>query len=330
LIISFLIKKNIITLVPINETFFHCTNFLSDKKLSYESVVFNYQKLSPYVNSAIAYVQNDDKLLLWFFEKSNYHLLTVPEGFLYYQYFLKKNRDAIISVEDKIIIVIQQGILRYQSIFHESQQEEIEILSKKYNIQTIINKSSAWHEKNHKKILNQSLIQVVRHFLDKKLLIKEIKEKLSLLILPVAILLTFVTVVHLGINYYLQKEMDILTSQKQETKLQTKEMFDKISLNNENILLFKKYLQKHNQTGVDIFTKLSQLLRKYDIRLYYVQYDRHFITFRLECDTIEGFLEELSTIDQIKAYKLTRQIKSKKGKQDITIEVELNFKGKSG
>jgi len=323
--VNFLIKKYIITLVPIEETFFQIIEFSSEKNLSYQSILFNYQNLSPFVDSDVSYIQKDDKLLLWFYDKKYKSMFTVPEGYLYSRYFSKGYKDILVTIQGKAIFVIQNHTLLYQSTI----VEEVDILSKKYNIKETLDKSNHWHKKNYKKIINQPLVPIIFNFIDKKLLLQNIKERLLALVIPMFVLLSLMSVAHFFIGQYLQIELDKLALKKQETKIQTKEMFDSVRQNNQNIAYIQKHLKHHDQNTLQILEDIAKLIKIHSIKLFYFEYNRRFISLRAESESIESFLEDLSTIKSINSYKLTRQVKTKDDKKEITVEIVLKEGGKS-
>ena len=311
-------------IVPIEKTFFVAVDFTSNQKLSYEAVLFNYQNLSPYQNSAVSYLQKGDKLLLWFYEKENHHIFTVPEGFFYYHFFLQEGNDnTLIKIKDKLEQVILDSILVYQTSSHTNSTTSSNLLSKKYAIKNIIEKTQIWNNKTRKKILNRPIWILINNFLDRKRFFDLLKQKAISLLIPLFVVISMMSAAHFVLKQYLQKELSYLSKQKQKTKKQIGGIFTKIQKNNNDIMFIEKYLHKYNSLGSDILISLANIAQSQKAKYYYFIYNAKFITLRLEIKNIENFLEALSKIEKIDSYRVTRQVKTKDGINDLSIEITL-------
>lgn len=320
---DFLLKNKYIIFVPVQDTYFQCIDFKGAKKLSKESILFNYQKLSPFLNSDVAYIQKEDKILLWFFDTKYSSLCTVPEGYLQYEYFAKNKEDIIVIIENSSISIIKEGILRYQSFHEKVLPQEINLLSKNYQTEKKIEKTYKWYESNITKIRNQSLLSIVKNFTNKKDILNILKEKASLLIFPILILLIILTSVQFGINQYLQKKNNELIQKKQKTKDKAKFIFSNISNNKKNILYFESYQKKYKQNAILILDKIIQSIDTNNIKLYYIQFNNKTITLQANAKNIEKFIEKLSKTDEIDSFKLTRQVKREDSLTEIGIDITL-------
>jgi hypothetical protein len=159
-----------------------------------------------------------------------------------------------------------------------------------------------------------------------KNLIRLIKKKSVQMLIPILVFLLFLTGIHFGLNQYLQKELDHFIQEKEQTRKKIQGIFEDIRTNNTNIVFLQKFLNNYNGLDMDILIPLANIIDKTDGKLYQFIHNKRFITLRMECKSIEDFLEDLSKIEQVKSYKLTRQRKLKSGTNDITIEITLKTK----
>ena len=322
MIVDFLVKKGLLSIVPIEKTFFVTVDFISSAKLSYESILFNYQNLSPFKDSALSYIQKDEKLMLWFYEKSYQKVFTVPEGFLYYHYFLNSD-NTLIMIENKTSFVIQDGILKYQTSCVEPLCTDKELLLKKFNIQKVIEKSSSWHSKHHKKIINRPLYILLKYFIDRKLLMKTIKKYSIASLIPLSVLLGVMVVSHVVAGQYLQEELDKVNEKRASVKKDVADIFQKITQNRQSIAQLNSYFKKYPSFDTSVLKSLASVLKEEKAQVFYYVHNSHMITMHLLCHNIENFLDKLSKIKQIDSYNLTRQTKTNSGLYNITLEITL-------
>lgn len=327
MIIGFLLKKNFITLVPVRECYFQSLIFKSDKKLSQKSILFNYQKRSPFSQSSLSYIQTKQHILLWFYDKKYRSFIILPEGYLHYRYFAKIHPNVIAIIENKSMSVIKDGILHYQTAVTKPTEADISILRKQYSIDKVLYKTEVWYRKHLSAIQNQSLFPVLKHFTNREQLTTILKEKISALLFPLMVLVILMSALQYGVQTYLQEQYDKISTQKERSKKKTKKLFDAIAKHNKTRQEIQRYRQKYEQSNIFVLQDLAKIVEEEKLKLYYTDYSKRMLLIRGRSKEIENFLGKLSKIKLIDSYKLTRQIKNREGKLEVAIEIYLKQKG---
>ena len=323
LFVNFLIKRNILYIVPVEKTFFTIVDFDSSVKLSYESVLFNFQNLSPFEKSGVSYVQKKGKLLLWFYDQSLYRTFTVPEGFLYYHYFEKQNGNVLVKIEDHLLFAMQDHILAYQIACNDQLCEDESLLVKKFHIKKIVTKSRLWNIQHKAEIYNRPLSVLLQNFLNREHFIQTLKAFTLKLIIPTAILTGLLIIMQLGLQYYLHQQLEEVELRKRTSHKKVQSILHQITVTKKEIAVLQHFFARYALFNTDIQSDLATVLQKFSGHLYYYIQNVHTITMRLTCSGLEDLLSAISRLPSVETYKLTRQIKLSDNQNDISLEITL-------
>ncbi|NPA82493.1 MAG: hypothetical protein GXO31_07765 [Epsilonproteobacteria bacterium] len=97
-LLDFLLKRDILNILYIQESFFRKVDFQEPVKMNEEAVRLNYSNLSPFPKSSIIYKNEGKTLYIWFYKDENLSKskIVIPEAYLIYKAF--KGEDVIVII----------------------------------------------------------------------------------------------------------------------------------------------------------------------------------------------------------------------------------------
>lgn len=215
------IFENYVTILPIEESFFHQSTYVKKTKLTAQLIKLNYKRFSPFFETEFSYIQKDKELLLWFYTPlKKEKIFTIPEAYILYfnlkekypNNTLKFNNNYIVIEDKKLKSSYTTNNQNKSTNLIEFSKEEYKNIYKKYlPLKELIN----WHslELEPKKIIYQTI------------------EKATY---PIAFLIFFT----ISINYFHTKQI--------EEKYNTLEQ-EYLELKNKNQIKREKQLKNQNE-----------------------------------------------------------------------------------
>jgi len=134
------LKQKTTSILKMQDSFFYSIDITKENSFNRDTLLLNFSHLSPYKKSKILSFQEDNSLLLWFYQDSPTPIL-IPESYLLYLKLKEINQNAIFIIQnDNInrVIVIKDNILQNSFCINLVTSVEKFSLSQEYSIDDII------------------------------------------------------------------------------------------------------------------------------------------------------------------------------------------------
>lgn len=305
-IIQFLIRYNLLSIIPSKELFFLASDVPQGTKLNKELIAFNYEKRSPFKNPFICYYQEKDFLYIWFTKAKTFKaLFVIPESFFIYK-ALQGMGDGIFLFEGetKLLFIMRKNRLLGQ--FSVNDASEITVAQEEYNFKSVTTLSSVEYQDYLRKGLKKVQLADLRYFAN----IDFSKEKVQDFILqkltyPLVAILGFYMLVTFTQAYFMQSKVTKLTQkykilQQQNTK--TKEA----------IVQHNQAVQKLNSFAKEELSVVNPLQIIYDLnkiilpsdkaKVLYVEITSNLVQLRIQTKKDDGikYLQRLNKLSYVK------------------------------
>jgi len=295
-LINYLLKKQIIKLSSIENSFFLYKKLDKKINLTPDIIALNYSSESPYSakNSDISSILDNENLYLWFTkgEKASY----LPEAYILFRRLLQNYKDVICIVEGDInrVIVIKNSILIASFSKRTVSLIDKKLMKNEYKIENII----TLKEQEYSNYLESSLkfltINDLFNILNIKIDIKEFFTKIVYFsALPMLISSVIITSLLAGYYFYLDGKKELLYKEFKENQQSNKELKRAIIKNENESILYKELISEFKY--VDKTVALSNILKITDD----MNMTMHYITLS---DKNINFIVKTSKNSQIPIY----------------------------
>jgi len=328
-LVNYLLKKQIIKLSYIENSFFLYKKLDKKVKLTSEVITLNYSSESPYSlkSSFISSIIDNENLYLWFTKGSDARYL--PESYTIFRRLLTKYQDVICVIEGSPnrVIVIKGSTLVASFAKHTISLLDKKLIEDEYQIETIFTLS----EKEYKNYIEESLkfltINDLLNILNIKIDFKETFTKtVYFLALPLLISSIVITLLLAGYSFYLDDKKELLNKEF-KTNQQSNREFKRTIVENENENeVYHELLNEFKY--VDKTIALSNILKiteDMNMTMFYIKiYDKNvnFIVKTSNTGQIPTYTKKLFETDQFEDVK---NVNSRKIKNSI-LEVTMNAK----
>jgi len=237
-LIKYLLKKNIIKFLKIENSFFLYKKLDKKMNLSKDIIMLNYLKESPFIEkNSITSILSEKKLLLWFYKGKQERYL--PEALLVYRQLVKKHQNILCIIEGNIkkIVLIKEGMLVSSFSKVKIKKHDIILIKEEFGVDKVITISSDKYENFLEKSYQYVTAHDLLNILDIQIDFKSLSTRL-LIFMSLPLLISAITItVFMGIYLYsLEKEENRLKEEFLKNKVSTLSIKESVNNNrNENI-----------------------------------------------------------------------------------------------
>jgi len=242
-----LLKYNIITVIPFNETFFHAVTLPQKIKLTKQLLFLNYAKYSPFKNPNIINLASDKHLMLWFYKEKIDTSIVIPESYLAYKALKKEALDAMYVIKDDTykIIIIKNSKLINAFTLDNIDELTLKLTMDEYKISTKKELSLQRYQDLLQQTKESLSFQDLYYFntldLDKKVLFNAFIDKASY---PLAALVILAMLVSFIQESFLESKIQTLEATYLSEKNKNKDIKKFIHRHNASVKKWKNFVQK--------------------------------------------------------------------------------------
>ncbi|WP_298691247.1 hypothetical protein, partial [uncultured Sulfuricurvum sp.] len=138
-IMHFLVRIGKIQIVPIADSYLLRNTFKKPPRMSREVVQTNYASLSPFAESDITALSDENDLLVWF-SPSKSDTIRIPEAYLLFSALMardKSDRISIFNTDPSLLIVIKNNRLIAQSTLKSDDTIFLDRLKREHSLETV-------------------------------------------------------------------------------------------------------------------------------------------------------------------------------------------------
>ena len=329
-IINFLLKKKIIKLSYIENSFFLYKKLDKKIKLTQEIITLNYSSESPYLlkNSVISSIIENENLYLWFTKGSKSRYL--PEAHLIFRR-LQESHDNLIFIIDgapnKVIIIKNGNMIASFSKVNISIMDK-KLMENEYQIDTIIELTEEEYTGYIENSLKFLTINDLLNILNIKIDMKELFSKtIYFLALPLLITSIILTLLLAGYSFYLDTQKELLDKEFKDRQRSNKEVKETIFDNDKENIIYQELRREFRY--VDKTIALSKILKITDdmnMTMYYIKiYDKNidFIIKTTNSSKIPFYIKKLFETNQFEDVKNLNTRKMRKSITEVTMSAKL-------
>ena len=330
-LISFLKTKDKIQILPIEETYLKHIRFEKKIILDKNAIKLNYAHLSPYKNTQIISLQNDEELYLWFHEREFKDKIILPQGYILYNYLKKRYHDHIVIIETNPakILVIKDSILVSQSIKRRVDEAYIKSLQKEYGVfkeaYISINQFEHIEENALKELSFQDLLKFANFNFDKG----GISEIINVVALPFMIFVSLIIVLEYMQSFYIDYKKNEAKKVYREYKSKNSKIRKKYDLVEADIQKYKEFIKKEPEFTQKflIASKLSKELKDFNSTIRYIEFSGDKASVTIKTKRQNELIAKLIKSDFLKDLKVESNYKNKKtGITQVTFSADIVIK----
>jgi len=328
-LVNFLLKKQILKLSYIENSFFLYKKLDKKIKLTPTIIALNYSSESPYssINSSMYSIIDNKNLYLWFTKEKDSRYL--PEAYIIFRKLLQKYQSIICIVKGSSnkVVVIKNSIILAVFSKHTISKQDIKLMKNEYQIDDTIILTEEEYVNYLEKSFKFLTINDLFNILNIKIDIKEFFNKaVSFLALPLLISSIFITLLLAGYSFYLGDKREKLHKKFKYNQQSNREVKRSIVHNENENEIYKELLNEFKY--VDKTVALSNILRITDdsnMTMFYIKlYNQNidFIVNTSNSKSIPLYIKKLFETNQFEDVKNlnTRKIR------DSIVEVTMNAK----
>ena len=210
-IVHFLKRIGKLDIIPIADSYLLRNTFKKNPNMAREVVRTNYASLSPYNNSVITSLSDENDLLVWFSPSSS-ATIHIPEAFLLYRTLMKReNRDriSIFNTDPAVLIIIKNGRLTTQSVVLSTDETFIDKLKREHSIETV----ECYNAREHEMMITAGYSAIGLNHYRQLFSIDlpdttSLKSTLEVISTPISLLILIALGYHYGMNYHLTQKLE--------------------------------------------------------------------------------------------------------------------------
>jgi hypothetical protein len=329
-IVKYLLRKEIIQLLKIEDTFFLYKELDKRLILTKDIIALNYIDESPYPSneSSTVAIINQEKLYLWFFKKTKKtHYL--PESLSFYRKIVQESSNIIVIIQGKIdkTIIIKNGFLVSSFSKLSISEEDLLLIKDEYGVSEIL-----WlRDEEYIEVLDSSLdfikISDLLSILDIQFDFKKnLTSFIKWLSIPFLVSSIVISIILGMYSYFIEDKNHILYDTYKNSQLSTikiKNKIDKYEIENK---LFTKLAMEFRYVDKGLtLSKILKTAKDLDMTIIYLKiYDKdaHFIVKTKDRKIIPLYIKQLF---QTELFEDIKNLSSQK-QRDNSIEVTMRAK----
>jgi hypothetical protein len=329
ILINYLLKKQIIKLSSIENSFFVYKKLDKKIKLTPQIVALNYASESPYISkSIISSIIDGENLYLWFIKGEKVRYLS--EAQIIFRRLLEKYKNVICIIEGNPnkIIVIKKGHLVASFAKNIISLNDKKILESKYTINKFISLKEDIYRDYLKESYKFLTFSDILNILDIKIDIHEVlKKSVSFFALPLLISSIVVTMLLAGYSFYLDTQRDILFKEFKKMQKSNAQVKRLIVKNEKENRIYQELLNEFKY--VDKTIALSQILKvtnDLNMTIVYIKiYDKNvdFIVKTSNSSNIPIYVKRLFKTNQFRDVKNINSRKVRGAGIEVTMSAKL-------
>jgi len=327
--IRYLLKYNLLSIIPTQKLFFLASDVPQGTKLSRELLMLNYEKKSPFKNPYICYYQEKSALYVWFCKTKQFkELLVVPENFIIYK-ALQELPDGMFLFDGQVqlLLVLQQKRLVAQ--FVVSDASEVVVAQEEYNCKNVTHLS----EKQYQDYFNEGLQKVTLNDLRQFANINLSKEKVQNFVMqklayPFVVVLAFYMLVTYAQGYFMQQTINTLTQKYQTLKKQNTKTKEAVRHHNQTVRKLNSFV-KHELSNINPLQVLYDLnkiiLPTNKAKIIYLDIASNLVNLRIQTKNDDGikYLQRLNKLAYVKEVIITNTFKRRDGVKVFSYAITL-------
>jgi hypothetical protein len=329
-LVNYLLKKQIIKLSYIENSFFLYKKLDKRVRLTSEVITLNYSSESPYSseNSILSSVFDNKSLYLWFTKGCNRRYL--PEAYVLFRRLLKKYQNVIFIIEgspNKVLIIKDSILIASFSKINVSFLDK-KLIEDEYKIDNIVTLNKKEYEDYLEGSLKFLTINDLLNILNIKIDIKDIFIKIVyFLSLPLLVSSIVTTLLLAGYSFYLDGKRETLNKEFRANQQSNREVKRTI-VNHEN--KSELYQELSNEFKyMDKTVALSNILKITDdlnMTMFYIKiYDKNvdFIVKTSNNSQIPVYIKKLFETDTFQDVKNLNTRKMRNSIVEVTMSAKL-------
>ncbi len=327
---NILLKYNLVTILPFEDTFFYTTTLPKNIKLSKELLKINYLKYSPYTYANIIGYTQDKHLFLWFYQKEIQTPIIIPESFLLYNELKKKNQDGVYIIKENTykVIIIKNGYLVSAFVMQTLDEAVLELSLDEFGLKEKIIIDEQAYQGLYKNAYNSLPIQELYHFNQLDL---EPKKVVQSIFDYVAYPLSFIIIFYIAVSYLhtrqLQNEIERLKETYVTQRDKNKEISQGIRRHNKEVKKWKNFIDKElfypdAVAVLDSIYKIIKPTEKVSIKDISINQGNVTLKFQTDLNPIL-FLNRLSQNKYVKDVIIQNSYKPRNAAKIITYDIAL-------
>ena len=323
----YLLKKNIIKVSKVEDSFFLYKKLDKKIKLNQEIVSLNYLSESPYPlnKTKIIAITEKETLYLWFTKGEFKHYL--PESLLIFRKALEEYSDVIFIVNDKVtkVIVIKNSQLVSSFSKHTITQNDLLLIKDKYNITNIVTLNEKEYISFFKDSFRYLKLNDILSILSIKLDIKSLFNKIVLFSALPILISTIISLILIALySNYLDNQNSKLYNRYKKSQLLTLPIKEKIDRVEDLNMVFSALSEEFKyEDKVMAISSIVKLTKDLNMTIFYINsYDKNidFIIKTEESSKVPTFTKKLF---ETELFSSVKNISSQKIKGKL-IKVTMN------
>ncbi len=278
--INYLLKKNIIKLSKVEDSFFSYKRLDKKITLSKDIILLNYLSDSPYppTETKIIAITEKDGFYLWFNKGNSEHYL--PEALLIFRQALKKYSDVIFIVTDNVdkVIIIKNKQLVSTFSKHVVTKKDLLVIKDEYSITKTVILDKEHYASYLKDSFKYLKFSDILNILNIKLDIKSFFNKFILFSAVPILISTFIIFISIAVyKIFLDKKNNELYKQYKSSKLLTVAIKDKIdSVEGLNRVFNSLSEEFKSEDKVIAISSIIHLSKELNMTIFYINsYDKN-------------------------------------------------------
>ena len=327
-LISFLKRKNKILILPIEDTFFKYITF--DKKINLDknAIKLNYSHLSPYKNTNIVSLQDEENLYLWFYEGEYKDKIIIPQGYILFNYLKKRYHDHIVIIESHPakILVIKNSILLSQSIKTRVDEAYIKSLQKEFSVFKEAYISINQFEHIEENALNELSLQDLLKFTNFDFNRGKITDIVNIVALPSLILVVMIIIFEYIQKFYIDYKIDESKKIYKEFKAKNSKIRKKMDLAEQEIDKYKEFIDKEGEFTQKflVASKLAKHLEDFNSTIRYIEFSGDKASITIKTKKQNELIDKLIKSNYLTNIKVESNYKDKKsGITQVTFSAKI-------
>jgi len=314
-LIRYLLKKEIIRFLKIENSFFLYKQLDKKINLSQDIIKLNYIKESPFSGeNSITSIIFDKNLLLWFHKGEQQRYL--PEALLVYRHLLKKYQNVLCIIKGDIekVIVIKEGLLLSSFSKRKIKEHDIYLLKEEYSVDNLVTISAHEYndflEKSYKFITINDILNILNIQIDFKSLANRL---LMFIALPLFISSLVIMIIMSGYLYLLKKEENRLKVEFTKNRANTLAIKESVNRNieeNRQFNLLSKEFKYYEKTVV--ISKIIQITKDLNMTMYYIKLHEDKVDFIVRAKKQKDIPVYVKRLFNSKYFKDVKNISSSK------------------
>ncbi len=327
-----LVKVGLVEVLPIEAAFYELFPFPEKKRIKREIVEINFAQYSPYGEaSRLLFKTFDDKIGVWFTQKTFTTPIVIPESYLLYL-ALKAKGDGLylFETEPQKIVILGNGLLQRQVAKKRFQSYEKVLLQKEFNLDRVV----TYSEKEYRYLFDHGIKQLSltdlytfhRIRIDRERLLRTAIEKSAL---PVGLTLLALLGIQGLFHLYIDRQTHKVTDEYRKIKNANSviaERFDTVDDYARRLAPVQKKITE-TERYFHLLDRLSKTAQEHNATFEMVHFMGRLFRIRVESNATDALFTDLVKAKDLERLTIRSTIKLRSGRERATIQGEIVTEG---